>query len=253
MAMLFENKVALVTGGSSGIGRATAIAFAKEGAKVVIAARREKESQEVITEIKKLGADGLYVQTDVANVNDLKNMVNTTIEKFGRLDFAFNNAGVEELPSPLSQKTEAAYQHLMDINVKGVLFSMQHEIPAMLKNGGGVIVNTASIAGLIGLSHIPIYIASKHAVLGLTKALALEFAKQNIRINAVSPGGVKTEMYERFVLANASVGIDLANAHPMGRVAEPDEIASAVIWLCSPGAGFVTGQSITIDGGFTSE
>lgn len=251
MTKLFANKVALVTGGSSGIGKASAIAFAQEGAHVVIAARREKESQQVIEEIKSLGVDGLFVQTDVSKIADLQNMVKQTMTKFGRLDFAFNNAGIEEWPSPLSEKTEELYYKIMDTNVKGVLFGMQQEIPAMLKNGGGVIVNTSSIAGLIGMAPIPIYVASKHAVLGMTKSQALEYAKLNIRINAVSPGGVETEMYDRYVSVNPAARQLLANAHPMGRIADPKEIASAVIWLCSPGATFITGQSITLDGGFT--
>ena len=172
MNKLFTNKVALVTGGNTGIGRATALAFAKEGAKVVIAARREGEGMKVVEEIKAQGTDGIFIRTDVSKVSDLKTMIEKTIKQFGRLDFAFNNAGIEESPAPLKEKTEALYHQIMDVNVKSVLFSMQYEIETMLKQGGGVIVNTASIAGLIGVVTAPIYAASKHAVIGLTKSVA---------------------------------------------------------------------------------
>ena len=251
MTKLFAGKVALVTGGSSGIGRATAIAFAEAGANVVIAARREAESLDVLAEVKARGADGLYVHTDIVKLADIKNMVDETMKKFGRLDFAFNNAGMEELPSDLSTKTEAFYYQVMDINVKGVLFSMQEQVPAMLKNGGGVIINNASIAGLIGIGKIPIYVASKHAVLGLTKSVAVEFAAQNIRINAVSPGPIETAMFRKYVQGQDHLGEYIAQAVPIGRVGTPEEIASAVLWLCQPGAAFTIGQSIAIDGGFT--
>jgi NAD(P)-dependent dehydrogenase (short-subunit alcohol dehydrogenase family) len=253
MSQTFAGKVALVTGGNTGIGRATALAFAREGAKVVIAARREKEGHDVVAEIEKTGSEAIFVRADMAKVEDIKNMVDQTVATFGRLDIAFNNAGVEELPSPLAEKTEQLYHQVMDVNVKGVLFSMQAEIPEMLKNGGGAIVNTSSVAGLIGMGTVPIYVASKHAVLGLTKAVALEFAKQNIRVNAVSPGGIETPMFDRFSTVIPGAREHMTTLHPVGRTGTPEEIASAVLWLCSPDASFTTGQSLTVDGGLTAQ
>jgi NAD(P)-dependent dehydrogenase (short-subunit alcohol dehydrogenase family) len=243
-----SDKVALVTGGTSGIGKTTAIEFARAGAKVVLTGRREKEGAQVVAEIKKLGGDAGFVRADVAKDADVKGMVDFTVDKFGRLDVAFNNAGVEWM-GPLDQATEAEYRRVFDINVWGVLNSMRHEIPAMLKTGGGAIVNTSSVAGHVGMGGVSIYTASKHAVEGLTKALALEFAKQNIRINAVAPGAIATEMFDRFAGKHSEVLDSLQSLIPVGRIGASEEIAAAVLYLCSDNAKFTTGTSLVVDGG----
>src|SRR6266545_6100800 len=245
----FSGKVALVTGGTSGIGKTTAIEFARAGAKVVLTGRREKEGAQVVAEIKKLGGEGAFVRADVANDADVKRMVDFTIEKFGGLDVAFNNAGVE-WKGPLDQATEAEYRRVFDINVWGVLNSMRHEIPAMLKNGGGAIVNTSSVAGHVGLPQVSIYISSKHAVEGLTKSVALEFAKQNIRINAIAPGVIATEMFDRF--AGDELRDQITAMIPVGRSGVTEEIAAAVLYLCSDDAKFTIGTSLVVDGGWVA-
>jgi NAD(P)-dependent dehydrogenase (short-subunit alcohol dehydrogenase family) len=249
---IFSGKGALVTGGTSGIGKTTAIEFARAGAKVVLTGRREKEGAQVVAEIKKLGGEAAFVRADVAKDADVKRMVDFTVEKFGRLDIAFNNAGVEWM-GPLDQATEGEYRRVFDINVWGVLNSMRHEIPVMLKTGGGAIVNTSSVAGHVGMGQVSVYIASKHAVEGLTKALALEFAKQNIRINAVAPGAIATEMFDRFSGKHSEVLDSLQSLIPVGRIGASEEIAAAVLYLCSDNAKFTTGTSLVVDGGFIAQ
>ena len=246
----FSGKVALVTGGTSGIGKATAIEFARAGAKVVLTGRREKEGAQVVAEIRKLGGDAGFFRADVSKDADVKAMVDFTVDKFGRLDIAFNNAGVE-WKGPLEEATEAEYRHIFDINVWGVLNSMRHEIPVMLKNGGGAIVNTSSVAGQVGLGQVSIYTASKHAVEGLTKSVALEFAKQNIRINAVAPGVIATEMWDRF--AGDELRDHITTIIPVERIGASEEIAAAVLYLCSDNAKFTTGTSLVVDGGFIAQ
>jgi NAD(P)-dependent dehydrogenase (short-subunit alcohol dehydrogenase family) len=243
----FEGKVVLVTGGTSGIGKATAIAFARAGAKVVVSGRREKEGAKVGGEIKKLGGEAAFVRADIAKDADVKAMVKFTVDKFGKIDIAFNNAGVE-WKGPLDQATEAEYRRIFDTNVWGVLNSMRHEIPVMLKNGGGVIVNTSSVAGHVGFPTLSIYIASKHAVEGLTKSVALEFAKQNIRINAVAPGPIATDMWDR--VAGDDLKDQITSMVPAARVGTSEEIAAAVLYLASDAAKFTTGTSLVVDGGF---
>lgn len=255
MTRLMEDKVALVTGGGSGIGRAAALAFANAGAKVVVSGRREKEGYETVALLKEGGGQGMFIKADVANEGDVEMLVGETLSTHGRLDAAFNNAGTEGVVGKQTHEQSVAnYRAVMDTNVLGVLLAMKHEIGAMLKNGGGAIVNNASVGGLIGFPGVSVYVASKHAVLGLTKSAALEYAKQGIRVNAVSPGGIETPMLHRFT---GGPGTDffnqLAGLHPIGRLGRPEEIAEAVLWLCSDKASFVTGLSLTADGGWTAQ
>ena len=243
-------KVAIVTGSSSGIGRTTAIALAKEGIKVVVAARRDKEGEETLRLVKESGGDGIFVKTDVSNEDSVIALVEGTVKSYGRLDYAFNNAGVVEDPAPFTNKTSSIFDKIMAINVKGVYLSMKHEIPQMLKNGGGAIVNTSSVYGVIGNTQLPIYVASKHAILGLTKAAAIEYAKSGIRINAVAPGAIETEMMEQSIGNHKQLRQALVALHPIGRAGKPEEIANAVVWLLSDKASFVTGHTLVVDGGW---
>lgn len=249
----FERRVALITGGTSGIGTAVAEAFAKAGAKVVITGRREDLGNQVAEKIKQNGGEALFVQTDIQNAKEVKNMVKQTVETYGRLDFAVNNAGVEQYFKPLAEQSEKVYDLVMNTNVKGVWMSLQAEIPAILETaGGGAVVNVSSIFGVVGAGLAPLYSASKHAVIGLTKSVALEFAKQNVRVNAILPAAIKTPMIERFA-SNDDTKKFLTSLHPIGRLGKPEEVADACVWLCSDKASFITGSSITIDGGYTAQ
>jgi len=255
MNRLLEDKITLITGGGSGIGRTTALAFARAGAKVVISGRREREGYETLGLVKKLGGQGEFIKADISKEADVEVLVNQTLAAYGRLDVAFNNAGIEgEVGKQTHEQSVANYRAVIDTNVLGVLLAMKFEIAAMLKNGGGAIVNNASVGGLIGFPGVSVYVASKHAVLGLTKTAELEYAKQGIRVNAVAPGGIETPMLHRFTGGPGSDFFNqLAGMHPIGRLGRPEEIAEAVLWLCSDKASFVTGLSLTADGGWTAQ
>lgn len=251
--MSFQEKVALVTGGTSGIGRETAIQFARSGAKVVIAGRRSEQGEAVVKEIEADGGQAYFQQADVTKEDQVERLVGATVERFGRLDIAFNNAGIE-LTGPVAEVTEADYRKVFDINVLGVFLSQKYEIPAMVKSGGGVIVNTSSIVGHVAMPGAGVYIASKHAVEGITKATALEYAQQGIRVNAVAPGAIATDMIDRFAgEEGAESRQQLASMHPMGRLGQAKEIAAAVLYLASDAASFTTGISLPVDGGFTAQ
>lgn len=250
MYQRFQDKVALVTGASSGIGRAAAIAFAKEGAKVVLASRGEAGTLETLRMVEAAGGEGIFVKTDIAIARDVENMVQKTMETYGRLDCAFNNAGVSGPAGPLFQLTEQDFQQVMDVNLKGVWLSLKYELPAMLAGGGGSIVNMSSAAGLIGTVGTAAYTASKHGVVGLTKVAALEYAKAKVRINVVCPSVIdNTVMIEHVKVAYPDVYNYMLGTHPVGRIGQPEEVANAVIWLCSNEASFVTGVAFPVDGG----
>lgn len=251
MEQHFKGKVAIVTGGAFGIGRSTAIAFAKQGAKVVIADLQQDDN--TLQTIRENGGDAIFVTCDVSNESDIQHLIAQTIFHFGRLDIAFNNAGIEGTPAPLTECSNEIWDRTININLKGVWFGMKYQIPEMLKVGGGVIVNNASIAGLVGFGGLPAYVASKHGVVGLTKNAALDFAKQNIRVNAVCPGVIHTPMIDRFSGGDTKVLEQFAAAEPIGRLGQPEEIAETVIFLCSDAASFITGQAIAVDGGWTTQ
>jgi NAD(P)-dependent dehydrogenase (short-subunit alcohol dehydrogenase family) len=244
--MTSDQKVGIVTGGSSGIGRATAVALAKGGVKIIVADRREKEGEETVLLVKESGGDSIFVKTDVANEDDVKALVDKTVKIYGRLDYAFNNAGIAETPTSLVEETSSDFDKIMNVNVRGVWLGMKYEIQQMIQRGTGAIVNMSSMAGVIGSPQSPIYDASKHAVLGLTKSAAIGYAKSGIRINAVAPSLVKTDM---FASIDKQFMEPLKSMHPIGRIAEPEEIANAVVWLLSDKASFVVGHTLIVDGG----
>jgi NAD(P)-dependent dehydrogenase (short-subunit alcohol dehydrogenase family) len=252
MEKIFENRVAIVTGGSFGIGQATAIAFGKRGAKVVVADWIEDQEQATVNQIKLGGGEGFFIKCDVSKETEVKAMIDKTISTYNKLDFAFNNAGIEGGMAMSHECTEENWDKTIGVNLKGAWLCMKHQIPQMLKQGKGVIVNNASIAGLIGFPGLPAYVASKHGLIGLTKTAALENAKNNIRINAVCPGVIKTSMIDRITGKEKEIEKQYVSMEPIGRMGKPSEVAEAVVWLCSDAASFVTGHAMPVDGGWVA-
>jgi NAD(P)-dependent dehydrogenase (short-subunit alcohol dehydrogenase family) len=249
MSTELQNKVALVTGGTTGIGRDTAVLFAKAGAKVVVSGRRETEGQETSNLIRAAGGDGLFVKSDVSKSSDVQSLVQKTVEKFGRLDIAFNNAGIEGKWVPLIEQSLEDWDAVIDINLKGTWLCLKYEIQQMLKQGGGgTIVNMSSVAGLMGAAGAGVYCASKHGVIGLTRTAALEHAANGIRVNAVCPAVIETAMSDR-AFADREANKRVLALHPIGRFGKPTEVAEAVVWLCSSKSSFMTGHYIVLDGG----
>jgi len=251
---LFEGKAALVTGGGGGIGRATALALANEGARVVIGNRNVDRGQETVDLIRRAGGTAAFRRADVTIAADVEALVGFAVREFGALDFAFNNAGAFPRLAPITELSENDFDSALDTNVKGMWLSMKYELKQMQKQGRGVIVNNASVGGLVGQSFgAAAYTASKHAVVGLTKCAALENAKTGVRVNVVCPGLIETDMADKFAENLGITTEQFAAAHPVGRNGRPEEVASAVVYLCSDGASFMTGSTIVIDGGLTAQ
>lgn len=248
----FKNKVAFISGASSGIGKATAMAFASAGANTVLCDLNAEQGQKLARLLSEK-SESMFVQCDVSKYQDVKNAIAECVSKFGKVDYAFNNAGTEGEQGMTPECTEDNWNRVIDINLKGVWLAMKYQIPQMLNQGFGSIVNCSSIAGLVGFTGIPAYTASKHGVIGLTKTAALEYAKKNIRVNAICPGVIQTPMIDRFTHGEKQIQNQLIAGEPVGRVGRPEEIAYAVLWLCSDQSSFVTGNSLVVDGGWVAQ
>lgn len=248
----FSGKVVLVTGGAAGIGEATARAFAAEGARVVVSDVAEAAGSAVVADIRKAGGEATFVACDVSQAAEVKALIQGIMDSYGRLDCAFNNAGIDIEDSKLADGSEDDFDRLMDVNVKGVWLCMKHEIAAMVGQGGGAIVNTASVAGLGAAPKMAVYSASKHAVIGLTRSAAVEYARRGIRVNAVCPAVIDTDMFRRAAEADPRKRENAMAMHPVGRLGRAEEIAAAVLYLCSDGAAFSTGVALPLDGGYTA-
>ncbi len=253
MADLMQGKVALVTGGSSGIGRAAALTFAREGAKVVVSDVAIEDGEKTAHLIREAGGEAIFVSADVSQAAQVETLVAKTVETYGRLDAAHNNAGVEGSSVMTTDCTEADWDQVIAINLTGVWLCMKYEVLQMLTQGGGVIVNTSSAAGLLGFRRSSAYVASKHGVLGLTKTAALEYAKSGIRVNAVCPGAIDTPMMGRLTDHHPHRAAKMASFEPVGRMGSSQEIAESVVWLCSDAASFITGHAMSVDGGMVAQ
>jgi len=249
----FEGKVALVTGGAAGIGRATALAFAREGAKIVIADINVAGGEETVKMIRDAGGEAIFIKTDVRISDEAKNMADRAVEAFGRLDIAFNNAGINEDAVTISRCAEDSWERMIDTNLTGVFLCMKYELPKMRDSGGGCIVNMASVVGLVGDGSHPAYSGSKHGVVGLTRTAALVYARAGVRINAVCPGPTLTPLIHKLIDGQPEVEKMLLSHVPMNRIAQPEEIAKAVLFLCSDDASYITGHPLAVDGGWVAQ
>ncbi len=248
-----EDKVVLITGGGSGIGRATALLFAKAGAKLAIADIDAQSGQETAEFITSHGSEAIFMQTDVSQADQVLNMIEETVARYGRIDCAFNNAGIEGETKRTMDVTEDDFDRIIAVNLKGVWLCMKYELEQMVRQGHGSIVNTASVAGLVGAHSLPVYAASKHGVVGLTRSAAVEYARKGIRVNAVCPAVIRTPMVERAMDAFPKLKEAMVGNNPSKRLGEADEVAEAVLWLCSDASSFTNGATLTVDGGLTAQ